>query len=134
MVKPKRVPLSCARWLGLAADVPRLFERRGGRAVARSGGGLEAAAAAGSQGKHWVTSKPASQLARGLIRQAAEPCLGTEHAGGDAQPRTDPAQPPGDTTQYCGADSELLLLLPEPGCQTRCTLPGECQELCWRWL
>lgn len=90
--------------------------------------GWEAPAAAGLQGKHWVTYKPASQLARGLIRQAVEPCLGTEHA----EPRMDPAQTPGDTTQYCSTDRELLLL-PEPSSHWRCTLPGKYQELCWRW-
>lgn len=116
VAKPKRVPLSCGWWPGSAVS-------RGCRGSAEQrSAAREAAAAAGPRGKHWVTSEPASQLARGLIRQALEPCLGTEHAAGDAQPRTDPAQTSGDATQFCGADSELLP--PEPGCHRHCTLPA----------
>lgn len=108
--------------MSVAGGVPRVRWLCGhSGAPEQRSAGREAAAAAGPQGKHCVTSKAASQLARGLIRQAWEPCLGTEHAAGDAQPRTDPAQTPGDATQFCGADRELLP--PEPGCHRHCALP-----------
>lgn len=60
-----------------------------------------------------MTYKPASQLACGLIRQVAAAASGDGTCwmvAESAQPRTDPAQTPRDTTQYCGADRELLLL------------------------